>query len=268
MFLVSEHNSKIKRPVRRTRSKRGVSRKKIFVRRFGRFFKIVIIALAICGFLLGFYELFIKSDFFKVSEVEVTGAKTFVNSGDAHQLAERKSLGTHIITLDTNEIETVLEDTFLGAKDIKVSKSYPDKIVVVISERTPLAVVFSSMSEDHFLIDEEGYVLGIVDAEKTNLPKVTYDGILQVGYFLDKDLVPLYLELLNSLDETNLKASSVSVGERHISFYLDGPIRVLLSRSKDISNSVTILSELVRQLALEGAEIRRIDLRFDKVIVE
>ena len=149
-----------------------------------------------------------------------------------------------------------------------IKKDYPSRVVVEITERVPLAVVYSSRSDEHFLVDEEGYVLGIVDEERTNLPKVTYNGTLQVGFFLDEDLVPLYLELLNSLDATNLKASSVSVSERYISFYIDDSVQVLVGRSKDLSNSVKILSELVKQLALEGAEIRRIDLRFDKVIVE
>jgi cell division septal protein FtsQ len=250
------------------KSRRVVNRRKVFVRRFGKFFSFVVIGLAIFGFLLAFYEVFVNSEAFKVSEVEIVGAKTFVNSGDAQQLADRKSLGVHIMMLDAKEMEVVMQNNFQGAREIKVKKDYPSKVVVEITERVPLAVVFSNRSDDYFLIDEEGYVLGVIDEEKTNLPKVTYDGTLQVGYFLDKDLVPLYLELLNSLDETNLKASSVTVSERYVSFYLDDSIHVLVGRSKDLSNSIKILSELVKQLALEGAEISRIDLRFDKVIVE
>ncbi len=214
------------------------------------------------------YNLVTKTTYFNVSEVLVQGATNFVYAEDVKTLTAEQVLTKNIVLLDLLSVQKTLSENFLGAKTLTVHKQYPHTIVVTVVERTPLAIVSNKGADEHYLVDEDGYILGLVDPTKTNLPQVTYTGELQVGMFIDKALVPLYLEFLSTIDEQELKASSVSVANHEIVFYLDNNIFAQLGRDKDIRKSILIISEVLKQPIPEKKTIKRIDLRFDKVIVE
>jgi cell division septal protein FtsQ len=247
--------------------RRCVNRVKILNRRYGKLVQSVIIILALLGFALSFKRLVADSDFLKVTSIEISGTKTFVNSNDLRGLAESLLLNKKIYEVKTNSIEKILSDSFLGAKNITVKTRFPNSVEILVKERVPLAVVTND-NERYFMVDDEGYVLGLVDSGATNLPVVLYQGELEVGYFIDEGLIPVYFDLLSSLDKEKIDASSVSADERDISFLVNKKILVIIGRDKNIINSVKIASELLKQLALEGQEVKKIDLRYDKVIVE
>ncbi len=257
-----------KKAPKRRKIPHGVDKKRIFWRKFGKVVKALIISLSICGFVLAFYEIVLNSGTFRVSKIEISGTNTFVNETDLENLVHGKVSGKHIASLNTEIVQNLLKDNFLGAKNITVTKKLPNTVVVTVQERVPLAVVKSEKGNDYFMVDEDGYVLGLVNAETTNLPKIAYEGELYVGYFIDKDLIPLYLGLLTNLDSEKIPASSVSVSDRYVSFYIAGPTQVFVGKDKDIMSSIKLLAELVKQLGLEGKDVRKIDLRYDKVIVQ
>jgi cell division septal protein FtsQ len=245
-----------------------ISKKRIFWRRFSTFLRISTLFAFIAIIVYSANYFFLVSDYFKISGVSVYGTSTFVNRSDIQKLAETHFLNNHVAKVDTKEISKLLMENFQGAKLIEIDRKLPDQIIVNVYERVPLALVTNKSTPNFYLVDEDGYVLGIVDQDKTNLPQITYDGELKVGYFIDRELVFVYLELLHAIERNNIKASTVSVGEKHITFYVNSEIEVLLGKAKDIAASVKIVDELVRQLALEGKEVRKIDLRYDKVVVE
>lgn len=248
--------------------KRKINKYKIFLRKFGKLVKNILIVLAIFGFILAFYKVFLNSGFFKISNIQIFGTHTFVNKEDITSLVSQKVNGENIFSFDKNSLENALKDTFLGAKNITVKKKLPNKIIVSVSERVPLAIITNESNKVYFMVDDEGYVLGIVDVSTTNLPQITYYGDLNVGKFIDPLLIPLYLDLLHSLDTEQLKVSTISVNDNSIDFFLKDNIFVLIGKNKNMHKSVKIISELLKQLKLEGKNVTKIDLRYDKVIVE
>jgi cell division septal protein FtsQ len=219
------------------------------------------------GVLSGIYWVFFASGKFNINSINISGTGSYVNNQDLKTVLESKLLGSNILKLNTTMTETVLKDTFRGAKTIKLEKIYPDKINVLVTERQPLAIIYKDDSLGYFLIDDEGYILGSVDSDKTNLPKVKYEGDIKINEFIDRNIVPNYLELMSLLDSEKLSASSVSFFPKYSKIYLTNNSEIYLGNDKNKLESFKVISALLKQNMLEDKKILKIDLRYDKVIV-
>lgn len=256
---------------RPTRFKRkDVNKPRLFLRVLAKHSKKFLLAFLVLSIIYVLYYAFFKANIFRVSRIVFNSSSSFVNEKELSSLIEVNSFGEYIFSVDAARLENISEDAFLGAKSISIVKVYPDTLEVTIEERVPLAIVYNPRTDppEYFMVDIEGYLLGLVDITTTNLPKVEYYEPLQVGYFIDKDLTPLYLSLIGSLDKADLQASSISIDRREIKFYLDDAVETYLSRDKSIEGSVAVLDQLKDQLDLEGDKVNKIDLRYDKVVVQ
>ena len=221
----------------------------------------VIVTIIVVGLRFAF-----SSGYFDVQEVSIFGTKQFVNAADIHQMADSNTLGHNLIKFNTADLEKKLENNFLGAKNVVVEKTYPDKLKIIIIERTPIAVIYQNQ-EENFLVDEDGYVLGFADPKAVDLPRLRYEKEIKVGLFIDKQIVPLYLELTELLDQEKIKVSSMSFNPNYVQFFLDKGVEVLVGNEKDKSEAIKAISALLQQSNVDDQEIQRIDLRYDKVIV-
>lgn len=220
--------------------------------------------LVLCAF---FYLIFIKFEFFNIKNMEVSGIQSFVSEIDLRELAKSRSYGKNIFVFSAKDLERSLSADFQGAKKIFVSKKLPSTIKIQVVERKPLAVIRKSSNDTHFLIDEDGYVLGQIDASVNTFPVISYEGEIEVGYFLDKKTISVYFQLLSSLDSEKISASSMSIHSNYISLFTSKNVEVLIGMYKDIKDSVVLLGKLLSQMASEGKDVKRVDLRYDKVIV-
>lgn len=206
-----------------------------------------------------------KTEIVTVKKIDVVGTKAFVSKKDLVAILSSLVIGKNIFKIESNNLEQLILDNFQGAKGVKVTKLLPGTVKVVVEERVPLAVIHSQ--DNYYLTDEDGYILGIIDKQTTNLPLIEYKGDVKVGFSINKELIPVYLDLLNSISENNLKTSSISADSRNVTFYLDKHVKVFLSTGKDINRAIFTLTKLYNQLISDGKVPRRIDLRYDKVIV-
>ena len=157
---------------------RGVTLK----RRFLKFANLLIFSAIIFGLVSALYYIFGVSDFFKISEIEIIGTKSFVSHRDLNEILQTKLYGKNILTIDADGSEKALSNIFQGAKNIIIKREFPNKIIVWVNERIPLALVYNNDSSNVFMIDEDGYVLGIVDENTTNLAKIKYEGKIKRLY--------------------------------------------------------------------------------------
>lgn len=208
-----------------------------------------------------------QKSFLKVSKVEVSGAKNFVSNGDISHVVESNSLGKNILSYNTIILEDMLVKTFLGAKDIQVRKSLPDTLQVTIYERVPLAVIYKDTSSPHFLIDEEGFVIGEVISDFMDLPNIRYEDEVSVGQYINKDIIPISSEILRFSTDLNMSVKDLSLGSKYLHMFLNEDIEVYMSYDKDRRLSLDTISTLINESKLEEKHIKRIDLRYDKVIV-
>src|SRR3989344_6119376 len=173
--------------------------------------KILIPFLLLLALGLFYYLLVERVGFFNISSIEVQGAKSYVNETDLKELAKTRAYGKKIFAFDSNDLEKSLSESFQGAREIKVSKRFPSTLAIYVTERSPIAIVHVATSSEEFLVDESGYVLGQIAAGTSNLPKVSYEGNIEVGYFLSSNSVSVYFDLLRALDKEQVAVSSASI---------------------------------------------------------
>lgn len=213
------------------------------------------------------YLIFTESEFLIVKTVEIEGATSFVNLTDIKELSSTRVMGKNIMSVNITGLRTSLLETFQGAKDILIARKPPSTIKIFVIERTPLAVISNNKNEYQYLVDEDGYVLGQVKPGTTNLPEVRYKHEIAVGFFLNSESVSAYFEVLKALDSEKLFASSMSVQSDYLTLFVKDGIEVLIGSNKNITDTVSTLSSLLDQLLAEGKNVKRVDLRYDKVIV-
>lgn len=229
--------------------------------------KLGLIFLLFSGTLGGLYYLVFQTSEFELANIKVVGAQEFVNKEDVLLFAETNYLGENLLFVKKREIENSLKNLFLGAEEVDVKKELPDALLIQIRERIPLAILHNERHPDGFMIDKEGYVLGLVDESHDELPSIYYSAELKVGNFVDKNLVPVFYELLEAIRSSDVKVSSISFYPRHVTFYTSGGIKVLVGNEKDKFGALSTLSKLLHNLTLEGKNATSVDLRYDKVVV-
>jgi len=245
---------------KRLHSKAFLRKSKLFLNLFAKFLIIVSAVFFIHTFIQ-------KSNFFKVKEVGVLGTGSFVSKKDLENMMNSSVVKKNILNVDTDELKTSILTNFQGAKNVDIKKIFPDKIVVRVYERTPIALLQNNKADEIYIVDEDGYVLGTVANSTGNLPKIFYEGDIKIGYFVDKKFAPVYFELISSIDSEKLQVSSISMDEKNITLYTNDSVEVVLEKAKNIRSNINILSSLLRQLKTEGKNAKKIDLRYDKVIV-
>ena len=203
--------------------------------------------------------------YFKISSVEINGAGAFVNYQDIKVLAEKNSLGQSLFLINIKSLTENLKKNFLGAKDIDIEKKYPDKLKVFIKERVPLAIIYND--EENYIMDSEGYILGVVSKDFSGLPKIKYEGDISAGSFLQKDIVPMSTEILDSAEKNEVKVSSMSFFPKYTKLYVGNGTEVYIGYDKNNEESLKTVGALLKTLNGEGKEVKKIDLRYDKLIV-
>lgn len=244
-----------------------IKKSKIFARKYTGIFKKSVIVI-VCGVILGVcLNVVLKSEYFEVSVIKIEGAVSFVSEEDMKQIAEENLYNKNIFLVNASVLSDILKDNFLGARSIFVKKNLPNEIFIKVLERKPIAVIYNRDAENKYLVDEDGYVLGIVDTEKISFPQIEYNEKILVGSFIDVNIVPLSKEILETSAELNLNISSMSFNPKFASVYINNSINANLSLTKSIKESMNVISSLIKQSSLEGKNIKKIDLRYDKVVV-
>lgn len=247
--------------------KRGKKDSRFVVRKHGGWFVkflLFISFVSIASFLIHRFDL-VKH--LRISGVDVLGAGEFVNESDIKVMAESYSSEKIIVGFNCKELESLLKENFLGAKNIAIEKIYPNIIKVLIEERKPLAILHNDKEGRRYLIDSEGYVLGEVVDRFSYLPRILYEGKVEVGDFLEENVVPVSVEILRFAEGEEVRVSSMSFYPKYIRIYVNGFIDAYIGNEKDKEESLKTIGALVKKSALEGQKITKIDLRYDKVIV-
>ena len=207
------------------------------------------------------------SRFLKINNVEISGTEEYVGVNDLKYMLENKLYEQNLFTLNTNELKLNILDNFLGAKNVEISKKFPNKIIVNVIERKPIALLDSSTDENMYLIDEDGYVLGQAGESLSGFTIINFEGDVRVGQFIDASIIPVSAEILKKSGEMEIKLTSMSFNSKYVKVYVANGAEVYLSTSKDIEKSLSAVAQIIKNIALEGKVLKKIDLRYDKVIV-
>ncbi len=242
-----------------------VNKFRLFQRRYFLRYRILILLIIIVLITsLVFRQLSFKG-VLNIQTYKYAGVVEYINSADLENLIEANIHNKNYFTYNQLELEDVIKKTFLAAKSVKVYKKFPFTVEIHLQERVPIAIV-NDTEKINYLIDEDGYVLGNVAEKKFDLPLVTYEKKLFVGQFIDTNIIPIALEILNNAKVENIEVSSISFKPEYSRFYT-GPIQVFMNNDNSIKESMIILSRLMTQSASDDKKLSKVDLRYEKVIV-
>lgn len=236
-------------PLGRNRRKRSW---RALRRRFQGLALSILLGGALFGIYLG-YESLRKGPYFRVKEIRMVGLKRLSPSDTEARF--RSTLGQNIFELDAGPIQNrLLSNPWV--KESVVKKEFPDRLVLIVTERTPAAVAIDPSGAE-VLLDEEGVSLERGGAYPPELPRVThynesaYPHALQLARLLSgRDLSTINLSDPEDL-VVEAKAGTFHFGEGN---YAERWRRFL---------------EIENDLEKRGMQGREIDLRFsDKVIVK
>jgi len=84
---------------------------------------------------------------------------------------------------------------------------------------------------------------------------------------LEKDIIPVSIEILKFANQEDLKISSMSFTSNYAKLYLNAGPEIFMGYSKDIEKSLITIKALLSNQNNNEEVIKKIDLRYDKVIV-
>jgi cell division septal protein FtsQ len=175
----------------------GLKAKKNRVRRrlagmSGDFFAAAGLLLAVAvltTFFIYAYNLLISRSYFEIKEISVRGLKELTEK-DVLELADIKP-AQNLLAINTDAvIHRVSANQWV--KNVYIGRELPDKLVLEVQERNPLALV--KQASDFYLMDGEGFVFKkLGKGDEVDLPIFT--GITQK----DRTKSPLFLSTLKLL---------------------------------------------------------------------
>ncbi len=152
-------------------------------------------------------------------------------------------------------------------------KQYPETIRLTIETDGPLAVF--EVKQGFFLLSSRGRIL---HKQKTKTELVSYPLIryyqspdyyaYQSGDTLDHSDITKTLEILKGIKDMGLQVITIDIdGIDMIGLNLEGK-QILFSVDKDIQSQLYQLEQIIRQFRIQGGDYRKIDLRFNKPVLE
>jgi len=233
---------------------------------------IVIFVFLVIFFLLGRAYLY-SSDYFRLRAVETKDA--FLDHKSIllinNQLRDLYK-GRNVFTINLKYIVNSLWRSYPDAKEIVARIALPDKLVVNMRFRRPVALV---KGEKLYPIDEEGFVLPSVDTSSlSGLPliegvSIRYDE--RKGKKSGSRNLKAALDLLREIKESRfaMEYGIISVNAldiKNLSFYLKSGMEVRIG-SEGFKERLETLRRTLKDPRLAADRIEYIDLRFGDAVI-
>lgn len=192
---------------------------------------------------------FEQSVFFKVDEVEIDG-NDYVSSKKILALTGL-NVKSSMWKIKTAELAEKLERQE-RIKKAEIDKDWPDRIRIIIQERSPEALV--SRKGELFYLDDEGVIFSpVLPADDVDFPVITFDESIYKKDALKKKYTYMALEFLGLASQGNPELPKQNISEIHfgnsglIMFLVDYPLPVYLGQ-KDMAQKYRRLSRVLSWL--------------------
>ncbi len=232
----------------------------------------VIFLFIIISFLLAKAFLY-RSDYFKLKTVEIKDISTgqifgSFTSGELLRTYKDKN----IFEIDIKGIAKYLHTSYPDAKDIITRRVMPDKLVVDLNFRKPVALISNGK---YYAIDENCFLLSNPDADVLKgLVVITGINIRSEerrGKAVDSKNLRHALELLKEMRRLKFSVESnvqkIEAGDiNNLLFYLKNGIEIRIG-SEDFRVRLIALKKIMKDPRLVADKIKYIDLRFEDVVI-
>lgn len=224
-----------------------------FFRKFGP--TIVLLAVGVLGSL----GLYLASDtLFAIENIEVAG--DFVEV-----VVNEDRLPKNLLFFPTDKLrqDLLLDNPLLSTLEFK--KKFPHTLVIIATRKSPIARI--TMGELIGLVDRDGYIVGL-DDETEQLPLISLDATsIAVGQKVDDPATRVALSLLASLPP-EFKITKITRYDR-LSIVAELPqTNIIVAQESDEASLSATLQTILTSFRIKGTMPTRIDLRYDKPVIE
>lgn len=254
--------------MRRRKQKRGKSKL------ISKIWKIGIGVLIL--FLTADAYLFVNSRFFNIKSVDVFLDK--VGCTNENTIKNETSLfGKNFFLINAKSLEKQIKDKYFCIKLVNLSKTFPNKIKILVSGREAVAILASdsaslandSETTDQFLVDSEGILFARPQGE--NVPRIyLWADQLTLGKKIEVKIIGNSLIILEKIKSfgVNVKDARIYSKDNLIINPETEMPHIYFSLGKDIEVQLASLQLILTQAKIEMQEMEFIDLQYDKPVVK
>ena len=188
--------------------------------------------------------LFLRSSFFEVREIIITGEERLSEEEIRNLMDFDKTV--NIFFIPASLISERIESN-PWVKEVQTKKHFPNKVEMIIIERIPVAQV--TFKDKIYLLDDLGFVLSLIELEDEKLPTISDLKIneVKIGKQIEKKELTGALEILKNLSEeirNKVRIISASdIGE--LTFYYE-EVEILFGEAEDIDKKSSIIKEILK----------------------
>ncbi|OGC38205.1 hypothetical protein A2V54_01440 [candidate division WWE3 bacterium RBG_19FT_COMBO_53_11] len=211
--------------------------------------------------------LFLRTDIFQVKALEFE----FEQLADEALVRQRISEGVlarSIFFLDTGRVEQDIKDSFPTVSAVSIKKELPDRLLIRVSVRKPLATIVDK-NKVQFLVDQEGLLFRQAAGEDLPVIELSedFEGAVGVKLAIDGQGIAGYLQTLDLVSEKGLKTKAIYLRSETIELRL-AKTTVWLSADREIAEQMELLTQILQRLKLQGRTPKSVDLRFSRTVVK
>lgn len=209
--------------------------------------------------------IFGMSVFFRISDIEVTGAEKYT----VDQILSISGIvkGDNLIFLDTKAVSKKIGSKLAYLNEVVIDKIVPDKVVIKVTESQPIAVI--SYNGDWWIVDQIARSLEKTDGSSA-AEKMKINGIEPVSVAEGQKIIvsedqqtklQYLIDILTALNNIGI-AYDVSMLDianiGNISFVYSDRFTVKIGSGEDIDHKLILMQQVIEQL--EPDFIGKIDL--------
>lgn len=210
------------------------------------------------AFLLGAVVAAYNLPALKVAQVQIAGSQKL----DVAKIRAALHLeGKNMLTVDVSMVDRVMRQEPI-VKSVNVRRQWPDKIIVQVEERRPVA--FWQTPDGIYAVDQDGFVLTEAPGPGS-LPAITsHDGGVRVGGRVPSGVLGLASDLTTRLP--------AAVGARPVEFEYSAARGLVVATDKDwnavfgdergTDSKLAVLAAVLQTADERELDFREIDLRF------
>ncbi|MEK7065554.1 MAG: hypothetical protein AAB961_01050 [Patescibacteria group bacterium] len=195
---------------------------------------------------------------FALENIEVAG------DGLGVAVNEEKISGNLLFFPSEKVKEDILRDNpILGSLELK--KKFPHTLIIVAKRREPIAII--TLESIIGLIDREGYIVGIDDGTHS-LPLITLEPLrVSIGQQVSDESVRAALALIAALPPHYVMRKITRFDRLSIVGKVQ-ETNIIVPQTIDQNHFSSTLQTILERLRIKGTMPTRIDLRFDKPIIQ
>jgi len=207
--------------------------------------------------------------FFQIKVIEIEGKSSLM---DLESILANELKNKNLLFFSEKNEEKKLKNNYSYIKNVFIEKRLPNRIFIKIDFYSPLALIKNN--HGFFILSFDGRILQNVSERKIFLPLINYyqlinSSIYKTGDFLDFNDLKVSLQLIEKIEELNLKVETVDIkNEDMILFNLKDNQEIIFTSKKNIEEQFFPIIAILKQFKIEGRRFKKIDVRFDKLIIK